>query len=80
MVGQCELLERCKFFHDKLPNMPDYADLLKELYCLDDYAECARFSVYVQFGIEAVPVDLFPNETFKAKELIAVLAGKKKRD
>lgn len=79
MAAKCELLEKCNFFHDKLPSMPDYADLLKEPYCLDDYSECARYVVYLKFGVEAVPVDLFPNETFKGRELIAVLTEEKAR-
>lgn len=70
---QCVLLAQCKFFNDKLPNMPDYAELLKELYCLDDYGECARFLVYSRFGVESVPLDLFPNEIFKARTLINTL-------
>ena len=76
---QCELVDRCKFFHDKLPSMPDYADLLKELYCLDDFGECARFMVYSKFGLEAVPPDLYPNELFKARIVIANAEKKKKR-
>lgn len=75
---KCELVNQCKFFHDKLPNMPDYADLLKELYCLDDFGECARFMVYKEFGMEAVPPDLYPNEIFKARVVIAGAQKKKK--
>mgnify|MGYP001813036661 CR=1 FL=1 len=79
MAGRCELLENCMFFHDRLPNMPDYADLLKELYCLDDYPECARYGVFLKFGVEAVPADLFPNEAIKGRELVAMLSKKKNR-
>ena len=76
--SKCELLEQCKFFNDKLPAMPDYAELLKDLYCLDDFGECARFTVFSRFGVESVPLDLYPNEIFKARTLIGKLLKAKK--
>lgn len=76
MAG-CELIAKCKFFNDELPNLPDYAELLKEVYCKVDFSDCARFRIFKAFGVAAVPPDIFPNEPSKAERLIASLAMKR---
>lgn len=70
-MSDCELLDICKFFNEFLPSMKSVARTLKESYCLGDNSECARFLVYKELGVEAVPKDLFPNDLEKAELIIA---------
>lgn len=58
----CELSDSCIFFNDKMPDMPDVADYLKDKYCRLHFEKCARFRIYKDFGRENVPTSLFPNE------------------
>lgn len=71
----CECLETCPFFHDRMKNMPTMASVLKQQYCLGDWSACARCMVFIEFGREAVPSDLFPDETQRAIELLESLRG-----
>lgn len=45
--------------------------MYKKKYCEGDNSECARYVVLQQCGAEHVPLDLFPNMTKKAEEIIA---------
>jgi hypothetical protein len=67
----CPNLKTCPFFHDKLKNMPSTANMLKKKYCEGNYQECARWMVFKACGKEKVPPDLFPNQTERAKKIIA---------
>jgi len=68
-VNECEKLEKCPFFSDRLPNMPAVAGLLKQTYCLGDKTQCARYQVSAA-GVP-VPMDLFPNDNRRAHQLLA---------
>ena len=70
-MADCECLEICPFFNDKMANMPSMADMLKSRYCKGDWADCARHRVFVALGIEGVPIDLYPNQEDEADKLIA---------
>ena len=70
-MADCELLEKCIFFHDKMENMPAMAEMYKTQYCKDNNVDCARFMVFKALGREKVPKDLFPNMKDKAQEIIA---------
>ena len=70
-MADCELLEGCVFFNDKMANMPATAELYKDQYCRENNLECARFMVFKALGKEKVPLDLFPNMKEKAQEIIA---------
>ena len=67
----CELLEKCIFFNDKMANMPATADMFKNKYCKSDNSECARYMVFKALGREKVPPNLFPNMKDKAQVIIA---------
>ena len=67
----CELLETCVFFNDKMANMPSTAEVIKMRYCREDNSACARYMVYKTMGREKVPQDMFPNLTEMAKQIIA---------
>lgn len=65
---ECEKLSKCPFFNNQLGEMPAVCGLLKQMYCLGDKTECARYEVSLA-GC-AVPVDLFPDDTARAKRLL----------
>ena len=67
-MADCEKLSKCLFFNDQLANMPAVTGLLKHSYCLGDKTECARYQV-ARAGL-AVPADLFPNDTLRARKLL----------
>lgn len=68
-MANCEKLEKCPFFNDKMVNMPTIAERLKERFCRCDKESCARYTVS-QAG-KPVPPDLFPNMMDRAKQIIA---------
>lgn len=70
-MGECKLLEGCIFFNDEMKDMEGLAELYKNMYCLGDNSNCARFIVADKLGRENVPKDLYPNMFRKASELIA---------
>lgn len=71
-MPNCELLENCIFFNDRMANMPSTAQLIKLKYCTDDSLGCARLVVCKTLGREKVPPDLFPNQLERAREVIAL--------
>lgn len=70
-MKDCELLEKCVFFNDKMANMPSTASVIKLRYCKEDSSGCARFLVCKMLGREKVPADLFPNQEDRARQIIA---------
>ena len=69
-MANCELIEKCIFFNDKMANMPGTAASFKRRYCQDDFSGCARYMVFKALGREKVPGNLFPNQHDKAKKVI----------
>ena len=70
-MPECQHLSRCLFYKDKMDDMPVTAEMFKHRFCTGDYSNCARFMVSKALGASAVPPHLFPNQTEKAKQLIA---------
>ena len=70
-MADCECLETCPFFNDKMANMPSMAEMLKSRYCKGDWASCARHRVFTVLGTDGVPGDLFPNQEADANKLLA---------
>ncbi len=69
-MEQCSLTEGCIFFNDKMANMPSMAEMYKNRYCKNDFAQCARFRVFAVQGRENVPVDLYPNDGDRAGRIL----------
>ena len=69
-MKDCECLEKCDFFNDKMANMPSMANLLKKKYCQGDNSECARFMVYKAIGKDYVPSNLYPSQIERVNEII----------
>jgi len=70
-MANCELIENCVFFNDKMANMPGTAEMFKKKYCKEDNSICARHMVVKAMGREKVPQNLFPNQADEAKRLIS---------
>ncbi|MDD3276276.1 MAG: hypothetical protein PHP93_04410 [Kiritimatiellales bacterium] len=70
---KCELIEGCLFFN-KLDSKAGTA--LKEVYCLNNPALCARRQVAMAIGREFIPSDLTPNHNHRVQGIIEqVLSG-----
>jgi len=70
MTTDCEFLEKCLFFNDKLENMPKAADMMKKMYCKWNYKKCARRVIATTLGPSAVPTDLFPSDQNRSSEIL----------
>jgi hypothetical protein len=70
-MAECEVLSGCVFFNDKMANMPGTSAGFKRQYCQGDNSTCARYMVLKALGKAKVPVDLFPNQEDRAREIIA---------
>ena len=70
-MADCELLEGCLFFNDKMPMDSGTGLLYKKKYCQGDNSNCARMMVAKILGRERVPTNLYPNMFEKANEMIA---------
>ncbi len=70
-MADCQCLSGCPFFNDQMANMPSLANSMKRRYCQGDASQCARHMVFSALGREAVPRDLFPNQTDRAQEILA---------
>ena len=67
-MAECEKLHTCPFFSNKMANMPNAANLMKQTYCFGDTMQCARYQV-AKAGIE-VPPNLFPNDRERAEQIL----------
>jgi hypothetical protein len=70
-VARCEYLPKCIFFNDQMAIMPGTAELTKNEYCKSDFKSCARYQVLRACGREAVPADLYPAQTSRAREILS---------
>lgn len=70
-MPECELTPGCIFFNNKMKDMPGTSNILKDTYCRRDFQDCAGFQVAQALGRPKVPPDLYPQQSDKAKALIA---------
>jgi len=70
-MADCELLNGCLFFNDKMPEDSGMGAIYKKKYCNGDNSNCARYLVAQKLGKENVPANLYPNMTEKAFQIIA---------
>jgi hypothetical protein len=73
-MPDCVCLPKCPFFNDRMAEMPALAKSMKKKYCQGDFAACARYMVFSRKGREAVPSDLFPNQTDRVAAILAAAA------
>jgi hypothetical protein len=69
-MADCPSLPRCPFFNDAMADMPAVANLTKRRLCQGDHAGCARYVVLQALGREAVPPDLWPDQTDRARQIV----------
>lgn len=65
-MAKCELLEKCKFFIDKMGEMPEAATRVRNYYCFNHQERCARFIFFKVTGEGSR--DLMPNDLEKLSE------------
>jgi hypothetical protein len=70
-MADCELIEKCIFFNDKMQGMPTTANNMKRRYCQGDSEICARHMVFASLGREKVPADLFPSNVERAQQILS---------
>ncbi len=70
-MGECEYLNGCPFFNDKLMDKKVEVEKLKEDYCRTNNLHCARYMIAMALGKEAVPPGLYPHEKEIAFSMIA---------
>ena len=69
-MPDCECINACPFFNDKMASMSAIADMMKRKYCQGDNSACARYMVRRTLGKEKVPTDLFPNQVDRARQMV----------
>jgi len=70
-MSGCERLDKCPIVNDSKNGTAADFEKIKEKYCTDNYANCARYMVLTSVGGDFVPNDLLPEQVEKAKEIIA---------
>ena len=45
-MADCEKLQTCLFFTDKMGTLLNTANLMKQMYCYGDKMQCARYQVF----------------------------------
>lgn len=70
---ECECLVACPFFLERMADMPNVTALINERFCTGDWTRCARYRVHVEFGRDAVPADLFPDQDEIAEKILMQL-------
>ncbi len=73
-MAECECLEQCPFFNDRMASKPATSEMFKKAYCRGDNNRCARYMVFSALGGAAVPADLFPNQVERARDVINAAA------
>jgi len=70
-MADCECLQGCIFFNDKMANKPATANIMKQQYCLSDNKGCARYQAFKAVGKEHVPSDLFPIQVERVAGIVS---------
>jgi hypothetical protein len=68
IMANCERLNKCPFFRDKLSFMPKTAATMKQIYCHGEKTGCGRYMV-ASHGL-LIPSDLFPNDYERALKIL----------
>jgi len=67
-MAECERLNKCPFFTDRMTNMPYVSEVMKRTFCLGDKTSCARYQL-AAVGVP-VPPDLYPRDTARARDIL----------
>ena len=66
----CECLNGCLFFNNKMGTIPRTLELFKNSLCRGDSSQCARYMIFTALGKDKVPADLWPNDVERARTLL----------
>lgn len=66
----CELASTCPKFNDPKSDPAEVMAIYRARYCKSRFEECARYRVFVVMGRDAVPDDMYPNDTLRARRII----------
>lgn len=66
----CEMLQYCPFYHDKMPMDHGIGSIYKKKYCRGSQEICARYQVLQAVGPSYVSSALYPNMLDMAKKII----------
>jgi len=69
----CEILSCCRFFTEKMRDLPKTAAYIKQKVCLDDYQSCLRFRILMQLREGSVPLELHPDDEAEARRVVECL-------
>lgn len=58
----CEMKDRCDFFKDLVPEMPEMSPVLKNYFCRENKTECARYKLFKMIGNLDQNTQLLPNQ------------------
>lgn len=70
-MAKCEIWEGCVFRNNRMPCDASLAAIYKRHYCSGDYTNCARYMIYKTAGKDFLPVNLYPNQQDRAREIVA---------
>ena len=69
-MPKCEFTAACHFYKDSMQYSAAYQKLFKGDFCESNNDYCAIFTILKVAGAENIPTDLFPNQLFRAMEII----------
>ena len=69
-MANCECLQGCLFYNDKMEKKSAMASMFKKNYCEGDNSKCARYLVFKKLGKGNVPSDLYPNMLERVPKLV----------
>jgi len=70
-MADCECLNGCPFFNDKMKDNDGLGAMYKRKYCRGNKEDCARYRIFKKLGKPGVPADLYPNMNKRAGEILA---------
>ena len=63
----CEILNCCRFFDEKMRDLPKTTAYIKQRMCLDDYRSCSRFRIFNNcYTMESLPGNLVEQPIYKS--------------
>lgn len=75
-MASCESIDKCGFFKNRMDDaMPALSELMKQNYCQGAWDTCARHQLSHSLGKGAVPLDMFPNQHDRAKQIMEAAAN-----
>lgn len=66
----CEFMDNCIFFNDRMGNSPGVGVVFKKMYCRGNNRNCARYMIAKRLGASSIPALLYPNNRAAALDMI----------